>query len=169
MADISRFHLDVQVDEVDVAGILPGQSASIEVDALPDTIFSGSVRSVAPAAQSSATGGVTYKVRIDIEKAEGPADVGSLKVGMSATATIVSSTRENVLLVPNRAVQLDRETSRTFVERLTNGEPQKVEVRLGLRDDQRVEVREGLEEGDELAMRSRTGLEQLQQTFSSFQ
>lgn len=169
MADISRFHLDVQVDEVDVAGILPGQSASIEVDALPDTIFSGSVRSVAPAAQSSATGGVTYKVRIDIEKADGPADVGSLKVGMSATATIVSSTRENVLLVPNRAVQLDRETSRTFVERLTNGEPQKVEVRLGLRDDQRVEVREGLEEGDELAMRSRTGLQQLQQTFSSFQ
>ncbi len=168
MADLSRFHLDVQVDEVDVAGLMSGQPATIEVDALPDTALAGAVGSVAPAAQSSATGGVTYKVRIDIDMGSGQITAGLLKAGMSATATIISSTRENVLLVPNRAVQINRETSRTFVERLVNGEPQQVEVRLGLRDEQRVEVREGLEEGDQLIIRSRTGLQQLQQTFSGF-
>lgn len=163
VADISRFHLDVQVDEVDVAGITAGQLVSIEVDALPDIALAGRVQRVAPAAQVASTGGVVYKVRIDIDKDDAP-----LKAGMSTTATIVASMRENVLLIPNRAVQLERETGRTFVERLVNGEPQRVEVRLGLRDEQRVEVREGLNDGEELVIRSRTGLEQLQQTFGGF-
>lgn len=163
LADVSQFHLDVQVDEVDVAGIMPGQAVSIAIDALPDITLPGQVQRVAPAAQTTVTGGVTYKVRIDIDKGDAP-----LLAGMSATATIIATTRENVLLIPNRAVQLDRESGRTFVERLTNGEPQRIEVRLGLRDEQRVEVREGLNEGDALAIRSRTGLEQLQQTFGGF-
>lgn len=163
MADVSQFHLDVQVDEVDVAVIAQEQPVSVELDALPELTLPGRVQRVAPAAQLSATGGVTYRVRIDIDKGDAP-----LKLGMSATATIVAGIRENTLLIPSRAIQLERETGRTFVERLVNGEPQRVEVRLGLRDDQRVEVREGLSEGDELVIRSRTGIERLQQTFGGF-
>lgn len=163
LADISQFHLDVQVDEVDVASIVAGQPVSIEIDAFPDTTLTGRVQQVAPAAQTIATGAVTYKVRIDIDKSDAP-----LLAGMSATATIIASIRADVLLIPNRAVQLDRESGRTYVERLVNGEPQRTEVRLGLRDDQRVEVREGLDDGAELIIRSRTGLEQLQQTFGGF-
>jgi multidrug efflux pump subunit AcrA (membrane-fusion protein) len=83
----------------------------------------------------------------------------------SATSSIVAETRENVVLVPNRAVQLERETGRTFVERLVNDEPQRVEVRLGLRDDQHVEVREGLGEGDRLAIRTVSSLQRLQEQF----
>lgn len=163
LADVSRFHLDVQVDEVDVAGIRPDQPVQIEVDALPDIKFTGRVARVAPAATATVTGGVSYKVRIDIDSVD-PA----LRAGMSATATIIANTLEGVLMIPNRAVQYERETGRTFVERLVNGEPQRIEVRLGLRDEQRSEVREGLREGDEVIIRNRTGLQQLQQTFSGF-
>lgn len=163
LADVSKFHLDVQVDEVDVAVIEPGQPAQIEVDALPDIKLMGKVLRVAPAAVTTVTGGVSYKVRIDITAAD-----AALRAGMSATATIIANTREGVLMIPNRAVQLERETGRTYVERLSNGEPQRVEVRLGLRDEQRSEVREGLNEGDEIIIRSRTGLQQLQQTFGGF-
>ncbi len=163
ITDMSKYHLDVQVDEVDIAGIVEGQPVTIEVDALPDVKLAGSVKRIAPTAQTTPTGGITYQVRIAIERENTP-----LRAGMSATATIIASVRENVLVIPNRAVQLERETGRTFVERLTNGEPQRVEVRLGLRDEQQVEVREGLNEGDELVIRLRTGLERLQQTFGGF-
>lgn len=161
LADLSKFHLDVLVDEVDIAGITEGQTVSIEVDALPDAQLTGAVLRVSPAAQTTATGGVSYKVRIDIAPSE-----AALRSGMSATATIVSSTRTDVVLIPNRAVQLERETGRTFVERMVNGTPQKVEVRLGLRDDQQAEVREGVDEGDQLVVRNRSSLEQLQRTIT---
>ncbi len=160
IADDGKFHLNVEVDEVDIAGIAEGQPVTIEIDALADQVFAGEVQSVAPAARVMPTGGVAYDVRIDITPGDAP-----LRSGMSATATIISSTRNDALLIPNRAVQLERETGRTFVERLVNGEPQKTEVRLGLRDDQQAEVREGLEEGDQLAIRTRSSLERLQQTF----
>lgn len=161
LADISKFHLDVQVDEVDVAGIAEGQMVTIEVDALPDTELTGTVSLVSPSAQTTTTGGVSYKVRIDIA----PTDA-ALRAGMSATATIVSSERNDVVLIPNRAIQLDRETGRTFVERLTDGVPQTVEVRLGLRNDQEAEAREGVNSGDQLVIRTRTSLEQLQRNFT---
>jgi HlyD family secretion protein len=163
LADTTRFHLDVQVDEIDVAAIAPDQEVAIEIDALPDQTLAGKVARVAPSSNTLATGGVTYSVRIDIDDPDAP-----LRVGMSATATIIASTREDVLLIPNRAVQVERESGRTFVERLTGGEPQKVEVRLGLRDDARVEVREGLDESDTLAIRTVSTLERLQETFGGF-
>jgi HlyD family secretion protein len=164
ISDNSRYHLNVEVDEVDIAGIEAGQPVTIEIDALPERIIEGNVQSVAPAARIAPTGGVSYDVRIDIDPQDAP-----LRSGMSATAAIVSNTRAAALLIPNRAVQLERESGRTFVERLVNGEPQKTEVRLGLRDDQRAEVRDGLEQGDQLAIRTRSSLERLQQTFGNQQ
>jgi HlyD family secretion protein len=160
IADTGKYHLDVQVDELDVAGLAEGQTVTVEVDALPEQELTGSVISIAPAAAATATGGVSYKVRIDID----PADV-QLRAGMSATANILANSRQNVLLIPNRAVQIQRDNGLTFVERLADGVPQKVEVRLGLRTEQQSEVREGLAEGDQVIIRNRSSLEKLQQTF----
>jgi HlyD family secretion protein len=163
LADLSRFHVDVQVDEVDIAGLAEGQPVSVDVDAFPDQKLTGTVARIAPTAQTGGATGTTYTVRIDIDPADLP-----LRAGMSATAAITSSARDNVLLVPNRAVQRDRETGKTFVERLAEGVPQQVEIRLGLRDEQQSEVRAGLEEGDQLAIRKVSSLQRLQQSFSSF-
>ena len=160
IADAGKYHLDVQVDELDVAGLAEGQTVTVEVDALPEKKLTGSLMSVAPSAASTPTGGVSYKVRIDIDPTDAP-----LRAGMSATATILASTRDNVLLVPNRAVQIERDSGQTFVENLTDGVPQKVEVRLGLRTEQQSEVRDGLTEGDQVIIRNRSSLEKLQQTF----
>jgi HlyD family secretion protein len=160
IADTGKYHLDVQVDELDVADLAEGQTVTVEVDALPDQKLTGAVISIAPSAATSPTGGVTYKVRIDIDPTE-----AALRAGMSATANILASTRDNVLLVPNRTVQIERDSGQTFVERLTDGIPQKVEVRLGLRTEQQSEVRAGLAEGDQVIIRNRSSLEKLQQTF----
>ena len=120
IADAGKYHLDVQVDELDVAGLAEGQTVTVEVDALPEQKLTGSLISVAPSAASTPTGGVSYKVRIDIDPTDAP-----LRAGMSATATILASTRDNVLLVPNRAVQIERDSGQTFVEKPDRRRPAK--------------------------------------------
>jgi multidrug efflux pump subunit AcrA (membrane-fusion protein) len=84
---------------------------------------------------------------------------------MSATATIIATTRNGVLLAPNRAIQLERETGRTYVEKVNGENLERVEVQLGLRDEQFSEVREGVNEGDTLAIRSRSSEDQLRDLF----
>ena len=42
-ADASRYHLDVQVDEHDMASLADGQPVTIELDALPDRKLTGSM------------------------------------------------------------------------------------------------------------------------------
>jgi HlyD family secretion protein len=160
LADTGQFHLDAQVDEVDIAGIEVGQVVNLEVDALPDEKLTGRVSRLSPSAVTTQTGGVTYNVRLDIDETDAP-----LLTGMSATATIIATTRSEVLLAPNRAIQLERETGRTFVERVVGEELERVEVQLGLRDEQFSEVREGVSEGDTLAIRSRSGQDQLRDLF----
>ncbi|MCX6030398.1 MAG: efflux RND transporter periplasmic adaptor subunit [Chloroflexi bacterium] len=162
IADTSQLHINVQVDEVDIADINPDQPVTIELDALPDRKLSGHVDKVAPAASVDATGTTSYQVTIHFD----PTDA-LLRPGMSATATIVASSRKDVLLVPNRAILFDRSTGRAFVERLADGAPQEIEVRLGLRDEEQSEVREGLADNDQIVIRNLTSRQQLQQSFSS--
>lgn len=163
LADPSHLHINVQVDEVDVAGIAAGQEATIELDALPEQRLIGRVTRVAPTASTDSTGTISYQVRIDFEHGDAP-----VRPGMSATVGIISRTRANVLVVPNRAVSFNRETGQAFVEVQVNDVPQRVEVRLGLRDERQSEVREGLTDGDQVIIRRTSSLQRLQQTFGGF-
>ena len=81
-----------------------------------------------------------------------------LRPGMTATLTIITAARDDVLKVPRRALRFrPRETAATVLkgnlQRLwiegEEGDPRPVEVRLGLGDDEFVEVAgQGLAEGD---------------------
>ena len=163
LVDNSKFHITVQVDEVDIVNIQSGQSVSMELDAFASRKLGGTVSKVAPSSTVDASGTTGYQVTIDFESTDAP-----LRAGMSATANITSNTRQSVLLVPNRAVQLDRQSGATFVElQLADGATQKVEVQLGLRDDQNSEVREGLADGDKVIVRHLSSRERLQQSLGS--
>ena len=161
LADQSQFHINVQVDEVDVASVAPDQPVNIELDALPGQKWAGHVHKIAPAATVDQAGTTSYVVTVHFDRTDTP-----VRAGMSATANITSSSRKDVLLVPNRAVQIDRESGRSYIEKETDLGPQKVEVRLGLRDEQHSEVREGLAENDKVIIRKTNSLEQLQKAFS---
>ena len=163
LADLSRFHVNVKIDEVDIASIAEGQPASVELDSLPGNRLAGRVSKIAPAPAADPTGLIAYQVTIFID----PTDA-ALRTGMSATVTITSNSRQNVLLMPNRAVQVERETGKTYVERSVDGASQRVEVRLGLRDEQQSEVREGLADGDRVIIRIVSTRARLEQTFGGF-
>ncbi|MFQ5945860.1 MAG: efflux RND transporter periplasmic adaptor subunit [Anaerolineae bacterium] len=147
LIDSSGFQVDVQIDEIDIAQVQGEQRVEITLEALPEMLLSGLVEFIAP--RSSDAGGIiTYRVRISLDPTDAP-----LRAGMTATAQLITGQKPDVLVVPNRAVQIDRETGRTFVERLTGDRPELVDIRIGLRDEANSEVLDGLAEGDRLAVR----------------
>ena len=53
LTDISHFHMDVLVDEIDVRQIAVGQPVRIRVDALPERDLTGQVTTISPTARTS--------------------------------------------------------------------------------------------------------------------
>ncbi len=155
LTDLDRFHMAVLVDEIDVRQIALGQPVRIRVDALPDTELVGQVAGIAPTA-ADVGGVIAYEVTIVPDEADAP-----LRSGMSATAIITTANVEDVLLVPNRFIQVDRENDRAYVYKMVAGAPVLQEVELGLRNDRSSQVLAGLTDGDELALVTRTAEEQL--------
>lgn len=138
------FHIDVNVDEIDIDQIALGQKVDVTLDALQDRIVKGSIAEIAPTS-ASAGGVVTYLVTINIEAGEGL----TLRPGMSANASIVVEEVDDVLIVPNWAVRLDRETGNAFVNRkMSNDAIEEVVIETGLRNEQFSEVVSGLKSGD---------------------
>jgi HlyD family secretion protein len=156
LTDLSRYHIDVTVDEIDIGRISMGQPATITLDALPGETLNGRVEQIADTAQLD-TGVVTYRVTTELDPTDAP-----LRVGMTANVDIVTERRESVLLVPNRFVRIDRTTSQTFVDRASGDQVQPIEIQIGLRDEAVSEVLAGLNEGDMVVLIKESSREQLQ-------
>jgi len=137
LIDLTSMELEVEVDEIDVAEVKPGQRAIIEVDALPALQLEGEVASIS--LLSKEIGGlVIYEVTIGFDVPQGY----NLKIGMSAIADIILEERSNVLLVPNRAITQD------VVKVMVDEEIEERLVVLGISDGFDTEIVDGLSEGD---------------------
>ena len=147
LIDPSGFHVEVSVDEIDVGQVELEQEARITLDAYPDEELQGRVEYISPVATED-LGTVSYLVRVCFDPTQAP-----LRSGMTANITIVTERRENVLLMPSRAISADRETGLFYVERLKDdGEIERVEVEIGIQDTTYTEVLRGMEDGDQLVI-----------------
>lgn len=146
LADLAEYHADITIDEIDIGRIIEGQPVSITLDALPEAVLTGHVTRIAERAQRD-SGIVTYQVAVRLDSNDTP-----LRAGMTASVEIVTERRENILVIPNRLVHIDRATGQTFVDRLLGDEVQPVEIQLGLRDEFSSEVLSGLSEGDVIVL-----------------
>jgi HlyD family secretion protein len=144
LADLSDFHIDVSVDEIDVGRLAEGQNVTISVDALPGVPISGVVERIAPTATESA-GVVSYVVTVAIDPTAAP-----IRAGMSAIVDVITDTRDGVLVVPNRFIRIDRSTGRSYVNVKRGDQIEEIEIVTGLRNDNESEVLQGLSEGDML-------------------
>jgi HlyD family secretion protein len=154
LADMSELDIVVDVDEIDVARLSEGQGVLISIDALPGEVVTGYVKRIAPAADQVG-GVVVYEVTIVLEETD-----LSLRVGMSGTADIVIDELEDVLLVPNWAIRIDRGTGRTYVNLLREETVEEVEVEIGVRGEDQSQVLSGLDEGDVVVVGDVSGLQQ---------
>lgn len=148
MVDDSQFKIEADVDESDIEWLAVGQEAEIALDAFPGRQLTGRVTAIAPSA--SVDGGVvSYRVTVEIAPTDLP-----LRGGMTADTEIIKERRENVLLAPNRAIWIDAESGKVFVEKMVAGEPVVTFVEQGAANEEWSEVLSGLEQGDELVVRS---------------
>lgn len=150
MYDPDSLEAVLEVDEVDIGKISVDQPAVITLEAWPDVEIMGEVASIAPEAISNASTLVVYQVYLSLGQTELP-----VLSGMTANADLLTADDEEVLLVPNAAINADRSTGTYSVNLVTtdsNGDEQieEVEVAIGLRDGNYTQITDGLNEGDQL-------------------
>ena len=155
LTDLNSFHMTVLVDEIDVRQVQMGQTVRLSLDALPDADIAGQVTKISPTARDVG-GVVAYEVEIVPASA-----IAQLRAGMSATAIITTANVDNVLLVPNRYIQLDRESGKAFVQKIVSNAPTLQEIEMGLRNDRFTQVLAGLSDNDEIALIRTSSEEQL--------
>ncbi|MCX6751864.1 MAG: efflux RND transporter periplasmic adaptor subunit [Candidatus Nomurabacteria bacterium] len=153
----------LSMNEVDVAKIKLGQKATITFDAIPDLSMTGSVVEIDTIGTVS-QGVVSYSVKIafDTEDAQ-------VKPGMSVSASIITDSKTDVLLVPSSAIKTQGTTkyvqifSTPLAAPLAGSQgtpsviaPNQIAVETGLTDDTNTEIISGLKEGDQIVSRTIT-------------
>lgn len=105
VADLSRMEMVAEIDENDVVLVSLEDQANIEVDALPDKVFNGTVSEIAHTATTRGLGTqeevTNFEVKIRIL-----GEVSQLRPGMSATVDIKTETHEDVLYVPIQSITM---------------------------------------------------------------
>jgi hypothetical protein len=147
LVDTSQIKFQGQVDEIDILQIKTGQKANIDVDALPNKIFTGTVSFISPYGTPDNNGVVQFPITILLD----PSDV-ALKGGLTSTANIIISGVENVLLVPLSAVTITAGKRFVTVVDKAKGSQEKRQVTLGEKNLQFAQVLSGLKEGDEVVI-----------------
>jgi HlyD family secretion protein len=116
IADMTTINVEVNVDETEIAQLDVGQPAKVKVDAMGERELAGTVVQKNPLAVSrSDTQGSGIGNRVNVQEAkefkvvielkELPDEVrDSLRPGMTATATVTTKTKQNVLAVPLQAI-----------------------------------------------------------------
>ena len=173
IADLSVILAKVQVDETDVIRLKARDSVEVNIDAYPDTTFSGQVTRISHSAKLTATqtasGSNDRAVDFDVEiTLKSPPE--DIRPDLSCTARIVTDTRDKALSIPiialtvrdHEKVPNESETGPkvdTLRERFTKREAEGVfivreglatfrPVKVGVAGDDYFEVLDGIREGE---------------------
>jgi HlyD family secretion protein len=140
LGDVSRMFIVCQVDETDIAGVELDQKCDITVDAYPNELFEGKVVRIDPQAKVEQNV-TTIPVKIEIDSPD-----ARLKPGMNATVEFITAKHENVLTVPNEAIQ--ERDGVSSVQVMVAGKPQSKNVEVGIAGMDTTEILSGVKEGE---------------------
>jgi len=130
----------VNLSEIDVTKVVPGQRVTVTLGAFPNKTFTGSVMTINT--NGTVTSGVTtYPATIVLDT-----DMANIYPNMSVTANIITKISDNAILVPVAAVQTLN--NQTTVRVLKNKQMSSVTVEAGDSDNTNMEIISGINEGD---------------------
>ena len=144
LADMGRLLFRGTVNEIDVGRLREGMAAQIKVGALPGTVLAGTLAEIALKAQER-NNAMVFDVVLDVVV---PPDT-VLRSGYSAVADIEIERRDDVLVLPERAVEF-RDGAAFVLLAGSGGGSQRREITAGLSDGLTVEIVRGLAAGDEV-------------------
>ncbi len=137
-----RLIVVADVDETDIGAIQVGQKAIIGLDAYPDIQIKAVVDHISY--ESELINNVNiYTVEIVLEEVP---DV--FRSGMSANVEIITIEKQNVLILPIKAVEEDNGHYFVMIKDEKSKEKQKIFVQVGLQDENYYEIISGLTEKD---------------------
>ena len=159
IADMSVVEAVMEVDETDIPNVKVGQRASVTIDAYPNKTFAGVVTEVgsSPMAGAAASGteAVNFEVKIQLDNP--PAGV---RPGFSASADIITGTRNKALAIPIQALvvrekpgsaqpgKTPQEEEGVYLHK--DGKAQFVPVTTGLAGESNIEIVKGLSDGQQI-------------------
>lgn len=145
------YEVDSNIPEVDIARVKVGDSSRITLDAYGnDIIFDATVISIDPG-ETIIEGVSTYLTKLHFVKYD-----SRIKPGMTANIDVVSAKHENVLSIPQRAIQKKTEGESVLlykgtIKNVSSTEERKITT--GLRGvDGYTEILSGLAEGQEIVI-----------------
>ena len=144
VADMDDLIFDGNIDETEVGRLHLGLPVIITVGALQDVHFDAALEYIAPKATES--GGTNlFEIKATVKV---PSDV-TIRSGYSANAEIELQRVENVLTIPESAIQFEDE--KTFVYVLKeDGTYEQRPVETGLSDGVNIEIKSGLSLGEKV-------------------
>jgi HlyD family secretion protein len=147
MAPMTELVFRGTVDEIDVGKLAEGMEADIKIGALPNAKAKGTLYKISPKARKE-----DNTILFDVEIALTETGEQMLRAGYSATAEIVITRKDSVLMLPERLVQFRNDSS--FVELLDGlGEPAETLITTGLSDGLNIEIASGLAESTQVVQR----------------
>lgn len=142
--DMDAIFVDFRLPERFQTKVQRGQTAYVDLDALPGRKYAAIVQAIDPLVDANGRS-VGIRACIDNRRLQ-------LRPGMFARITAVFGERDNARVIPEEAIV--PQAGRQFVIRLVDGPDQdtkiaqRVEVKVGIRRPGRVEIIEGLQPGD---------------------
>jgi membrane fusion protein, multidrug efflux system len=140
VARVDVLRVFVTVTERDVHRVRIGQSAHVEIDALPDRVIEGKVVRLAPTVDPATR---TLDAEVQIDNA-----AGDLRPGMFGRGSIVVDVHEGAIVVPSTAVQISDGRRYAFV--LRGSKVERREVQVGVDEGTWLEITKGLAIDDEV-------------------
>jgi len=155
IADTSNLYAEVNVNETDVARVVPGQSARIVPAAFSDQSWEGTVEIVAVSPRQIAGQGKSYPVKIRLK----PSATLQFHTGMSCRAEIATrGTNANaVVAVPVQAVKYEESTDRDAPAKsslfvVKDGRVKQRTVETDIADDAFIAISKGLAAGEQIVV-----------------
>jgi HlyD family secretion protein len=147
--DLHSMQADGEIDEADAGRVAVGQRVTLRLDAHPDDVFTGRVRSTGGAVRSRSEVNPlkVVKLAIDLDRT----DPQRMRPGMRFTGTVEIERAAGVLVAPAEAV-FNRPDGPVVYERRGWGS-EAVHPVLGRRNERLVEIVRGLAAGDMISRR----------------
>lgn len=134
--NVKTLYMTLSIDEDDINSVAVGQEATIKITAYSDKSYTGTITKISEIGNYSANGS-TFTSTISFE------NDGNIKIGMSASCEIVLEKAENVIAVPNEAIQT-KGNSKYVVVVNADSTTTDVTVETGISNDAYTEIKSGL-------------------------
>ena len=142
--NVGTLNMTLSVNESEINSISVGQSVSITVNAIENKTYTGTITKIDSVGTYSSSGS-TFTATIEF------ANDGNIKIGMSASCTIILEEADNCIAVPIAAIQTSGSNKYVIVVK-NDGTTENVNVETGISNDNYVQIKSGLSGNETIQM-----------------